>query len=97
MLPMKCPQCGSRAYRAVITNNLIDSQTIRKRRCQSCGHIWFTVELTVPDYAMGWSHKHEGKPVLRMAIPLIPEHIEVQDTSDNLRRYRQKFMESKQM
>jgi len=70
MLPMKCPCCGSRAYRAVITNNLIDSQTVRKRRCQSCGHVWFTVELEVSRDAIGWSHQHEGKPVIRAAVEL---------------------------
>ena len=75
---MKCPACGSRAYRAVITNNLIDSQTMRKRRCQSCGHVWFTVELPVPEQVVGWSPRHEGKPVLRAAITLMPEHIEAQ-------------------
>lgn len=67
---MKCPKCGSRTYRAVITNNLIDGQTVRKRRCQDCGHIWFTVELEVNRDAIGWSHQHEGKPVIRSVVEL---------------------------
>lgn len=73
MLPMKCPQCRSRQYRAIITNNLFDDQTIRKRRCVDCGHIWFTVEMEVSRYAMGWSHDHEGKPVIRRPVELKPE------------------------
>jgi transcriptional regulator NrdR family protein len=88
MLPMKCPACGSRNYIAVITNNLIDSQTIRKRRCRDCGDVWFTAELAVPGYAVGWSKRHEGKPVLRMAIELTPEHVEALDSIECSRQAR---------
>ena len=88
MLPMKCPACGSRAYRAVITNNLIDSQTIRKRRCCDCEHVWFTVELAVPGYAVGWSPRHEGKPVLRMPVELTAEHVEAMDSVECSRQAR---------
>lgn len=88
MLPMKCPACGSRNYIAVITNNLIDSQTIRKRRCRDCEHVWFTVELAVPNYAVGWSNRHEGKPVLRAPVELTAEHIEAMDVAECLRQAR---------
>ena len=87
MLPMKCPACGSRSYLALITNNLIDSQTIRKRRCRDCAHVWFTVELQVPDYAIGWSNRHEGKPVLRVPVDLTPEHVEPMDVAECRRMY----------
>lgn len=88
MLPMKCPACGSRNYIAVITNNLIDSQTIRKRRCRDCEHVWFTVELAVPGYAVGWSPRHEGKPVLRVPVELTAEHIEAMDVVECARQAR---------
>ena len=93
MLPMKCPACGGRDYRALITNNLIDSQTMRKRRCQGCGHVWFTVEMEVPEYAVGWSNRHESKPVLRMALELKPEHIEPMDSFESVRRINQRRKE----
>jgi len=67
---MRCPSCSSRNYRALITNNLIDRQTIRKRRCVDCGHVWFTVEVEVDRYAIGWSNQHESKPVIRVPVDL---------------------------
>lgn len=73
MLPMKCPRCRSRDIRAAITNNLFDDQTVRKRRCGDCDHVWFTVELQVNRYAVGWSRDHQSKPVLREQVKLEPE------------------------
>jgi len=73
MLPMKCPKCRSRDIRAAITNNLFDDQTVRKRRCGECEHVWFTVELEIDRYAVGWSHDHQSKPVLRKSVKLAPE------------------------
>ena len=73
MLPMQCPKCCSRNYRVLITNNNFDAQTIRKRRCAACGHVWFTVEMEVNRYAMGWSGLHHHKPVVRVAVELRPE------------------------
>lgn len=73
MLPMKCPSCRGKDYRAVITNNLFEDQTVRKRRCADCGHVWFTVEIEVNRYAVGWSHEHQRKPVLRLPVELEAE------------------------
>lgn len=73
MLPMRCPSCSSRKYRAAITNNLFEAQTVRKRRCLDCGHVWFTVEVEVNRYAVGWSHDHQSKPVLRAPVELTAE------------------------
>ena len=70
MLPMLCPKCRSAAIRAPITNNLLDDQVMRKRTCLDCGHKWFTVEVAVPDYAVGWSAAHLRKPVLRIPLEL---------------------------
>jgi transcriptional regulator NrdR family protein len=66
---MICSQCGGHRYRAVITNNLLDDQTLRKRQCVSCEHVWFTVEMAVDSAAIGWD---QGKPVLRRAQQLNP-------------------------
>lgn len=70
MLPMKCPSCRDSRVRAVITNGLINDQIVRKRACESCGHSWFTVEVQVPSYAVGWSTYHQRKPVLRVPVDL---------------------------
>jgi hypothetical protein len=70
MLPMNCPKCSSAAVRCPITNNMLSDQVVRRRVCGDCGHRWFTVELTVPDYAVGWSAAHLRKPVLRVPLEL---------------------------
>jgi transcriptional regulator NrdR family protein len=72
MLPMKCPKCASSKIQAAITNNRFDAQTVRKRRCADCGHNWFTVELEVSRYLIGWSKKHQQKPVVRRSTTLEP-------------------------
>ena len=65
---MICPQCSSGTIRTPITNNMLDDQVMRRRQCADCGHRWFTVELAVPDYAVGWCTAR-GKPVLRVPVP----------------------------
>lgn len=70
MMPMQCPKCSSGSIRAPITNNMLDDQVVRRRQCLDCGHKWFTVEVAVPDYAVGWSAAHLRKPVLRIPLEL---------------------------
>lgn len=74
MVPMKCPKCSSSALRVPITNNRLDDQVVRRRVCAECGHKWFTVEMAVPDYAVGWSAAHLSKPVLRVPLELSTGH-----------------------
>jgi transcriptional regulator NrdR family protein len=45
-------------------------QVVRGRQCLDCGHRWFTVEVGVPDYAVGWSSTQLRKPVLRVPMEL---------------------------
>lgn len=92
MLPMKCPKCSSSALRVPITNNRLDDQVVRRRQCADCGHRWFTVEMAVPDYAVGWSATHLRKPVLRVPLELNAghtksrvEHVEAKDQIAPLR------------
>lgn len=89
MMPMKCPACGSSTIRLLITNNSLQDQTVRKRQCSDCGHGWFTVELAVPSYAVGWSGGHGSKPLLRAPVELTAKHVEPQDVALNLPRVRQ--------
>jgi transcriptional regulator NrdR family protein len=74
MLPMICPQCSHNDHRATATNSKLDDQIVRRRVCQSCGHAWFTVEVLVPNYAVGWSKGHLRKPVLRVPLDLQAAH-----------------------
>ena len=58
---------------------------MRKRVCEACGHAWFTVELVVPSYAVGWSVAHQRKPVLRAPVELKAAHMEAKDQIAALR------------
>lgn len=91
MLPMLCPKCSHSCHRAVVTNSKLPDQTVRKRVCESCGHVWFTVEVVVPDYAVGWSAAHLNKPVLRIPLALRVEHVEAKDQLEPLRRHRERL------
>jgi transcriptional regulator NrdR family protein len=74
MLPMICPQCSHNDHRATSTNTRLADQIMRQRVCQGCGHKWFTVEVMVPTYAVGWSANHLRKPVLRIPLDLQAGH-----------------------
>ena len=91
MLPMNCPACSHPCHRAVVTNSQMADQTVRKRACENCGNVWYTVEVTVPSYAVGWSARHSRKPVLRVPIDVTvghtrmrANHEKAQDPRDNL-------------
>ena len=77
MLPMECPKCRCNEHRATFTNGLLPDQIVRQRRCVDCGHKWHTVELLVPDYAVGWSKAHSRKPVLRVPMALEAGHTRI--------------------
>jgi transcriptional regulator NrdR family protein len=53
MLPMNCPVCSHPRHRAVVTNSQMADQTVRKRACENCGNVWYTVEVTVPELCGG--------------------------------------------
>jgi transcriptional regulator NrdR family protein len=71
---MLCPQCSHSDHRATSTNSKLDDQIVRRRVCQSCDHAWFTAEVIVPNYAVGWSKGHLRKPVLRVPLDLQAAH-----------------------
>ena len=70
MMPMQCPKCSHNRHRAAITNSRVLDQVVRKRICEECGHVWFTVEAEVSRYSIGWSSEHQNKPVLRVPVTL---------------------------
>ena len=81
---MNCPECGSKNNRTPVTNGHLPDEVVRKRVCGFCGHAWFTVEMAVPDYAIGWSDRHQHKPVLRTPLTLEPSFVEAADVMENL-------------
>lgn len=76
----------------MVTNSRMPDQTVRRRVCESCGHAWFTVELVVPSYAVGWSARCLRKPVLRVPLELEAEHVRVpvshEEAGDQLEQCR---------
>jgi hypothetical protein len=76
---MNCPECKWATHRAVVVTQALDDQIVRKRKCCACHHVWFTVEVGVPNYAIGWSPGHKGKPVLRAPVTVTTSFIETQD------------------
>ena len=81
---MNCPECGSKENRTPITNGHLPDEVVRKRVCKACGHAWFTVEMTVPEYAIGWSDRHQHKPVLRTPLTLETSFVEAADVMEDL-------------
>ena len=67
MMPMQCPKCSHDHHRVSSTNGQLTDQTMRQRMCEACGHKWFTVEVAVPSYAVGWTSS-SGRPVLRAPL-----------------------------
>ena len=83
---MNCPECGSKENRTPITNGHLPDEVVRRRVCSSCKHAWYTVEMRVPHYAIGWCERHtnQSKPVLRTALTLQPSFVEPADVKENL-------------
>ena len=73
---MQCPKCSHDRNRAPYTNSQLADQTVRKRVCEACGHVWFTVEVPVPSYTIGWRGSN-GKPVLRVPVIVQAGHTRI--------------------
>ena len=77
---MNCPKCDWATHRAAVTTQTLSDQIVRKRKCCACHHAWFTVEIAVPNYAIGWSPGHKHKPVLRAPVTITTSFIEAKDS-----------------
>lgn len=84
---MECKRCQSTRHTAASINSRMANQTVRKRVCRDCGNIWFTAEIIVPSFAVGWSPIGKGgsKPVLRVPMDVTLEHIEAVDKTEMCR------------
>ena len=87
---MNCPECKWVTHRAAVTTQALSDQIVRKRKCCACHHTWFTVEVAVPNYSIGWSPVHKGKPVLRAPLTITTSFIEAKDSFVNLTIAREK-------
>jgi hypothetical protein len=83
---MNCPQCGSKQLKTPIVNSHDANQTVRKRRCDDCLFVWFTVELRVPDYSIGWAPSQMHKPVIRCPVNLTTSCLDEIDWSVHRRK-----------
>jgi DNA-directed RNA polymerase subunit RPC12/RpoP len=71
---MNCPNCNHVSTSVLQTNAIKTEHTTRQRKCSNCGHKWFTVELEVQSWAIGWeklSTGFGGKPTLRVPVQLL--------------------------
>jgi len=76
---MECKRCKCTRSTSASVNSRMATQTVRKRVCASCGEIWFTVEIIVPSFAVGWSAPQGHKPVLRVPLDVTLQHVELSD------------------
>ena len=63
---MKCPECGSRRVRVVLTAYTDQQQKVRRRHCQACEHRWYTLqqpEEQISPHALHWGSKYDRKKV----------------------------------
>jgi len=68
---VNCPQCGCNEIRAISVNSKRPDNVTRQRRCNSCAHVWYTVELPVHVAVIGWSRgRGKSMPVLRVPVEL---------------------------
>jgi transcriptional regulator NrdR family protein len=70
---VNCPKCGSGRILAIATNGHEVDRVTRKRKCDSCKHVWYTIELPVHTAVVGWERfgaKGQSKPVLRVPVEI---------------------------
>jgi hypothetical protein len=79
---MQCPKCRFLASKVVSTNEDESGVTIRKRRCKSCEHVFFTAqepEYIVKSENIAWksgrlSLRDNSAPLASLGIPTQPYH-----------------------
>ena len=54
-----CPECASNSARVVLTKKTKEAQIVRRRRCDSCGHRWYTLqypEINISEEEVYWEN-----------------------------------------
>jgi len=57
---MQCPQCQSEIIRTTMTRQYRKHAVIRRKKCTSCNHAWYTMETQIPTEAVGPNRTYEG-------------------------------------
>lgn len=53
---MNCPSCGHGKHRVLQTRRVEPDIILRQRVCPECEYRWFTMEMEMPDGAIGWGN-----------------------------------------
>lgn len=68
---MNCPSCGHERHRVMNTRQEGPETTIRQRICQGCAHIFYTLEIDMPEGSVKWNgnclHRREGYKHVRFS------------------------------
>jgi len=62
---MDCPKCGADGVRVVESRKDSDTSRVRRRRCVSCNHDFFSVEVELPTEAVRYT-KGANRPLIRV-------------------------------
>lgn len=57
---MNCPECNCDVLRTTMTRHYRKHAVIRRRKCTSCNHAWYTMETQIPTEAVGHNRTYEG-------------------------------------
>ena len=52
---MKCPNCDGQDLRSPTSRHDTVESIVRRRRCNSCAHTWWTVEVELPLDSIKWN------------------------------------------
>jgi transcriptional regulator NrdR family protein len=55
---VNCPSCGHKQHRVMNTRQEGPETTIRQRICQGCAHMFYTLEIDMPQDSVQWHHNH---------------------------------------
>ena len=58
---MNCPECNCETIRTTMTRRYRKHAVIRRKKCTSCNHAWYTMETQIPTKAIAHNRTCEGK------------------------------------
>ena len=70
---MNCPKCNHDTVFVLQSNTMRPNHTTRQRVCNDCKHKWYTIELEIESWAVGWEKlnlRFGGKPTVRVPVSL---------------------------
>jgi transcriptional regulator NrdR family protein len=67
-IQIACPNCKSKTTFVVSSNQDQEGKLVRRRKCNECGHRWYTLqypEVEISKYQLSW---HNKKPFIKQQI-----------------------------